>query len=214
MTHYKMLSEYQLANFANLMKATRGFPLSDLAPGGAFDTLPPGMSRRAKDAKPRPAKDEDGEGAARRVVNMLMALKEQLGDETFQGLCERLCEGDESDEPEAEGEDDDPAAEFTSPMEREMDAAKDKKAKDKKAKDKKAKNSPPDFEGMPKTGAMDAASDKRFDFVADAMRVKPSQPGAAYGDISSKGRHAPVTASAERSFGEMYGAAALDIKVR
>ena len=139
MTHYKMLSEYQLANFANLMKATRGFPLSDLAPGGAFDTLPPGMSRRAKDAKPRPAKDEDGEGAARRVVNMLMALKEQLGDETFQGLCERLCEGDESDEPEAEGEDDDPAAEFTSPMERENGCRKGQKGKRQKGERQKGK---------------------------------------------------------------------------
>ena len=88
--------------------------------------MPASMSRRAK--------DEDGEGAARRVVNMLMALKEQLGDETFQGLCERLCEGEEPEE--AEAEDDDPAAEFTSPAERKMDAAKDAK---RRAKDKKAK---------------------------------------------------------------------------
>ena len=159
--------------------------------------MPASMSRRAK--------DEDGEGAARRVVNMLMALKEQLGDETFQGLCERLCEGEEPEE--AEAEDDDPAAEFTSPAERKMDAAKDAK---RRAKDKKAKDSPPDFEGMPKTGAMDSANDPRFDYLRDAAEVKPSQPGNAYGDVSSK---AARNGAVSRSFEAMYLAAAT-IKVR
>ena len=80
-----------------------------------------------------------------------------------------------------------------------------------KAKDKKmGKDTPVDFEGMPKTGAMDAASDKRFDFLADAQRVKPSQPGNAYGDVSSKAARNGATSA---SFEAMYPAAAT-IKVR
>lgn len=167
----------------------------------AYGEQPKDMSR---------AKDADPEAVARGLAAMLLKLKEQLGTEDFRALCERVC-GEEADEPEAEAEDDDPSTEFASPAEREM---ADKAAKDKRAKDRKAMDDPEPFKGEPETKAMDAAADPRFAFVADALRVKPGQPGAAYGDVSSKVRRAPSTASAERSFGEMFGAAALDIKVR
>ena len=104
---------------------------------------------------------------------MLTALREQLGDEDFKALCARVCD---EDEPEAEGEDEGEET-FVSPEEREM---ADKPTGDKRrAKDKKtAKDEPAPFEGKPSTGtAMDAASDPRFDYLRDAARVKPSQPG-------------------------------------
>ena len=162
--------------------------------------MPKSMSRRAK--------DEDGEGAARRAVAVVMkALEAKLGDEDFAKLCDRLCDA----EPEAEAaEDVDPSTEFSSPMQREMD---DEPAKDRKrAKDKKiGKDTPPPFEGKPSTGtAMDAANDKRFDFLRDAQRVKPGQPGAAYGDVSSK---AVRNLSTSTSFDAMYPHAST-IKVR
>ena len=177
-----MLTEYQLANFRNLMKAGRGIALSDLGPQGAFNSMPKSMSRRAK--------DEDGEGAARRAVAVVMkALEAKLGDEDFAKLCDRLCDGEEPEEAEAEAEDDDPSTEFASPMERE---AADKAAKDAKrrAKDKKGKDAPPPFEGKPKTHAMDSANDPRFDFLRDAAKVKPPN-GSAYTDQISKARRAP-----------------------
>ena len=58
---------------------------------------------------------------------------------------------------------------------------------------------------------MDAASDPRFDFVADAQRVKPSQPGNAYGDVSSKAARNGATSQ------ELRGACIrlpLQVKVR
>ena len=196
-----MLTEYQLANFHKLMKAGRGFPLSDLGPQGAFNSMPKSMSRRAKDADP--------ESVARGLANILLTLKESLGEEVFKELCENLC----ADEPEeAEDDSDEPTGgekKFTSPEAREQEQL-DKPAKDRR----RAKNSPPDFEGMPKTHAEDSAADPRFDYLRDAMRVRPGTPGTPYGDVSSKVRRAPSTASAERSFQAMYGNAALDIKVR
>ena len=192
-----MLTEYQLANFHKLMKAGRGFPLADLGPQGAFDSMPKGLSRRAKDAEP--------DGNARRAVAVVMrALEAKLGDDDFAELCSKLA--GEPDEPE-EAEDDeptsgDPASQFETPMAREMN----QKAQDKKrAKDRKAKDAPPDFEGCPKTHAEDSASDPRFDFVADAMRVKPSQPGSAYCDRSSQSARSGAVSA---SFDAMYPAAA------
>ena len=75
----------------------------------------------------------------------------------------------------------------------------------KRAKDRKAKDAPPDFEGCPKTHAEDSASDPRFDFVADAMRVKPSQPGSAYCDRSSQSARSGAVSA---SFDAMYPTAA------
>ena len=144
----------------------------------------------------------------------MRALEAKLGDDDFAELCSKLA--GEPDEPEEAEEPTSPLAailpvSLKTPMAREMN----QKAQDKKrAKDRKAKDAPPDFEGCPKTHAEDSASDPRFDFVADAMRVKPGTPGTPYGDVSSKVRRAPSTASAERSFQAMYGNAALDIKVR
>ena len=142
------------------------------------------------------ARDDAPEGTARRLADVILALKEQLGDDDFREICATIC--GEQDEPEASEDDED---------------EDDKPVKDAKRK-QMGKDTPPPFEDMPKTGAaMDAASDKRFDFVADAMRVKPGT-GEGHTDRSSQARRAPVTASAERSFGEMYGAAAVNIKVR
>ena len=195
---YRMFSDTELKDFRAWM-ATCPF---DRSAEGAYDSKPKGMSRRAKDADP--------EAVARGLAAMLLELKSQLGTEAFRALCDQVCEGDE---PEAE--DDDPATEFASPAEREMSAkptGDKRKAKDTK---RKAMDDPEPFEGKPSTGtAMDAATDPRFDYVVDMQRVKPSRPGAAYGDVSSKIRRAPSTANAERSFGEMYGAAAVNIKVR
>jgi hypothetical protein len=191
MTEYKMIDAETLSNFRRFMAS--GIPLTEFGPQGAFDTA----MRKAKD---------DAPSAGRAVELVMKALEQKLGPDAFEALCDRIC-GEEADEPEAE--DDDPATEFETPEAREMADAKDKKAKDKKT----AKDSPPDFPGCPKTGAMDAAGDKRFDFVADMVRVKPDS-GTGYTDRTSRARRAPSTASAERSFGEMYGAAAANIKVR
>jgi len=176
MTHnnYKMIDETTLSNFRRFMRS--GIPLTEFGPQGAFDSKPK-------------ARDADPESAARGLANILLAVKDALGDEGFRELCDRLC-----DEPEAEADDEDPATEFASPTEREMD---DKPAKDRR----KAKDEPAPFKGEPETKAMDAASDKRFDFIADAQRVKPSQPGAAYGDVSSRASRSGATSA---SFEKLY----------
>ena len=166
---YRMFTNAELKNFRSWMSVC---PF-DRSAEGAYDSKP----RRAKDEEP---------SAGRAVELVMKALEAKLGAEGFAELCEKIC--GESDEPEPEAKDDDPSTEFTSPMEREM---ADKAAKDKKAKDKKtAKNSPPDFEGCPKTGAMDAANDPRFDYLRDAAKVKPGT-GEGHTDRSSQTRRAP-----------------------
>ena len=192
---YRMFSNTELKNFRSWMSVC------------PFDRSAEG----AYDSKPRRAKDEEGEAAARGAELVLRLLEEKLGPEAFAELCERIC--GESGEPESEAEDTDPATEFDSPEAREMD---DKPAKDRrKAKDmRRAKDEPADFPGKPSTGtAMDAAADPRFDYLRDAAKVKPDN-GSAFTDRSSQTRRAPSTANGERSFGEMYGNAALAIKVR
>jgi hypothetical protein len=155
----------------------------------------------AFDSKPRRARDDEPDSAARGLANILIAVREALGEEDFKELCARVCG---EDEPEPEAEDDDPASEFTSPEAREMDQL-DAPAKDKKAKDKKAKDAPPPFEGMPKTHAEDSANDPRFDYLRDAAKVKPSTPGNAYGDVSSRAARNGATS---KSFDAMYPHAA------
>lgn len=142
---------------------------------------------KAKDAEP---------SAARGAAQLLKLLEARLGPEDFEELCSKLA-----GEPE-EGEDEE------MDDEKEMKAEPEMKAKDKR---KTAKDAPPDFPGCPKTHAEDSANDKSFAWLNDAQRVKPDS-GATHTDRSSQTRRAPVTANGERSFGEMYGAAALNIK--
>ena len=48
---------------------------------------------------------------------------------------------------------------------------------------------------------MDAASDPRFAFLGDALRVKPGQGGSAYGDVSSQAaRNGATSPSFDRMF--------------
>jgi len=186
--NYKMIDEVTLSNFRRFMAS--GIPLTEFGPAGAFDSKPK-------------ARDDEPEDAARGLANILLAVKDALGDEGFKELCAKVC----GDEPEEAAEDDeptsgDPAGQFETPMAREMN----QKAQDKKrAKDKKtAKDEPAPFKGEPETKAMDSAGDPRFAFLADAQRVKPARPGNAYGAVSSKAARSGATSA---SFEAMYPAA-------
>ena len=142
------------------------------------------------------------------MANILLAVKDALGDKAFRAMCNQICGEQDEDAPEAEDDET-----FESPEAREqeqLDAKDRKRAKDKKM----GKDTPPDFEGKPSTNtAMDAAADPRFDYLRDMQRVKPDN-GSAFTDRTSQARRAPSTASAERSFEAMYGQQAVNIKAR
>ena len=141
----------------------------------------------AFDSKLR-ARDEEGEPESRSAIDVLMSLKERMSPAGFKALVMSLLDDDEG------AEDNDPAAEYTSPMDREMDQVQAKQRKDNMWKadafrgGRKAQDAPPPFKGMPRTGAEDSlmlALDK-------ATRHNRTR--------------------SENSFAAMYGEHALDIK--
>ena len=115
----------------------------------------------AYDAKPsRRARDDEPEG--RSGLDVLMALKERMSPEGFRAMCMALCDDDDA-------QDGDPASQFSSPMAREMDQAKDRR---------KAKDAPADFPGKPRTGtAMDGLPD--FDRLGRPRATKSDKSFAA-----------------------------------
>ena len=160
---YRMFNDGELRDFRAWM---RDCPF-DRSVQGAFDSKP----RRARDDEP-----EESRG----FLDAMLDLKAKMSPAGFRAMCMALCD---------EGaEDDDPAGQFASPMDREMH--------------QNAQDEPADFPGKPKTGGgmvpLKAAMDGRM----------TGQEGAYFSRLAK-----PQRAPTSKSFEAMYpGAAAIKVR--